>query len=109
MVPVRWRQRHNTQRERISATGSHSDSRLPASGFQSEVDNASPRVLPLMVDQFAMLRILAGLLLCAGSLAAQTTLIRLGTLVPKDSRWYELLVKMGEDWNKASGGKIKLD
>jgi TRAP-type transport system periplasmic protein len=62
-----------------------------------------------MVDNFAMLRILAGLLLCAAPLAAQTTTIRLGTLVPKDSRWYELLVKMGNDWNKASGGKIKLD
>jgi TRAP-type C4-dicarboxylate transport system substrate-binding protein len=56
-----------------------------------------------------MLRILAGLLAAAGTLAAQTTVVRLGTLVPKDSVWYELLVKMGEDWKKASGGKIKLD
>ena len=73
------------------------------------VDKAGPRVIPLMVDNFAMLRNLAGLLLCAAPLAAQTTTIRLGTLVPKDSPWYELLVKMGDDWNKASGGKIKLD
>src|SRR5260370_2468678 len=62
-----------------------------------------------MVDQLAMLRILAGLLLCAVPVAAQTTTIRLGTLVPKGSTWYDLLVKMGEDWNKAPGGKIKLD
>src|SRR5260370_9062909 len=62
-----------------------------------------------VVDQFAMLRILASLLLCAVPVAAQTTTIRLGTLVPKGSTWYDLLVKMGEDWNKASGGKIKLD
>jgi len=56
-----------------------------------------------------MLRISAGLLACAATLAAQTTVIRLGTLVPKDSVWYELLVKMGDDWKKSSGGKIKLD
>lgn len=28
--------------------------------------------------------------------------------MPKDSRWYEILVKMGEDWKRASGGKIEL-
>ena len=55
-----------------------------------------------------MLRILAGLLICAGAVSAQVTTIRLGTLVPKDSRWYEILVKMGEDWKKASNGKIQL-
>src|SRR5258708_3474709 len=56
-----------------------------------------------------MLRILAGLSIAAATLAAQTTVVRLGTLVPKDSVWYELLVKMGADWKKASGGKITLD
>lgn len=55
-----------------------------------------------------MLRILAGFLLCAATVSAQTTLIRLGTLVPRDSRWYEILVKMGEDWKKASNGKVEL-
>ena len=39
---------------------------------------------------------------------AQTTVIRLGTLVPKGSRWHEILLNMGEEWKKASGGKIEL-
>ncbi|HLJ47804.1 MAG TPA: TRAP transporter substrate-binding protein DctP [Bryobacteraceae bacterium] len=55
-----------------------------------------------------MLRILAALVFSAATVFAQTTVIRLGTLVPKDSRWYEILVKMGEDWKKASNGKIEL-
>jgi TRAP-type C4-dicarboxylate transport system substrate-binding protein len=55
-----------------------------------------------------MVRLLLALILCLGSLAAQTTVIRLGTLVPKDSRWHEILLAMGEEWKKASGGKVEL-
>jgi TRAP-type C4-dicarboxylate transport system substrate-binding protein len=54
-----------------------------------------------------VVRILFYLALCIGTLPAQT-IIRMGTLVPKDSRWHEILLKMGEDWKKASGGKIEL-
>ncbi|MDP8980471.1 MAG: TRAP transporter substrate-binding protein DctP [Acidobacteriota bacterium] len=36
------------------------------------------------------------------------TIIRLGTLVPKGSRWDEILLNMGEEWKKESGGKIEL-
>src|SRR5580698_8060599 len=50
--------------------------------------------------------VLLGVLLSA-SLSAQT-IIRLGTLVPKGSRWDEILLNMGEEWKKASGGKIEL-
>lgn len=32
----------------------------------------------------------------------------MGTLAPKGSRWHEILVDMGEQWKKASGGKIEL-
>lgn len=46
-------------------------------------------------------------LLCL-SLSAQTTIIRLGTLVPKGSRWHQILLSMGDDWKKASNGKIDL-
>ena len=53
-------------------------------------------------------RILISVALCAGALSAQTTIIRLGTLVPKGSRWHEILLTMGEEWKKASGGKIEL-
>ena len=45
--------------------------------------------------------------LLSASLSAQT-IIRLGTLVPKGSRWHEILLNMGEEWKKASGGKVEL-
>jgi len=54
-----------------------------------------------------MARILMVLLLATAALPAQT-IIRLGTLVPKGSRWHEILLQMGEEWKKASGGKIEL-
>src|ERR1700722_13380582 len=55
-----------------------------------------------------MLRVVLCCILLAVSLPAQTTIIRLGTLVPKGSRWHEILLNMGEEWTKASGGKIEL-
>jgi TRAP-type transport system periplasmic protein len=54
-----------------------------------------------------MARVVLVFLLAAVALPGQT-IIRLGTLVPKDSPWYEILVKMGEEWKKASGGKVEL-
>jgi TRAP-type C4-dicarboxylate transport system substrate-binding protein len=54
------------------------------------------------------MRLLLALALCLGSLPAQTTIIRMGTLAPKDSRWHQILLEMGEEWKKASGGKIEL-
>src|SRR5579885_2877629 len=55
-----------------------------------------------------MLRFIAALAFCAATLTAQTTVIKLGTLVPKDSPWYEILTKMGDEWKQESGGKIQL-
>ena len=55
-----------------------------------------------------VLRTLIILTFCIATLSAQTTMIRLGTLVPKNSRWCEILEAMGEEWKKASGGKIEL-
>jgi len=40
-------------------------------------------------------------------LAAQTT-IKLGTLVPKGSPWYDILKEMGEKWKTESGGSVQL-
>jgi TRAP-type C4-dicarboxylate transport system substrate-binding protein len=54
-----------------------------------------------------MARVIIALFLLAAALPAQTV-IRLGTLVPKGSRWHEILLNMGEEWKKASGGKIEL-
>ena len=55
-----------------------------------------------------MVRVALLCLLLSLSLPAETTIIRLGTLVPKDSRWHEILLKMGEEWKKASGGQVEL-
>jgi TRAP-type transport system periplasmic protein len=54
-----------------------------------------------------MIRVLIALLLCSVLLPAQT-IIRLGTMVPKGSRWHEILLNMGEEWKKASDGKVEL-
>jgi TRAP-type C4-dicarboxylate transport system substrate-binding protein len=39
---------------------------------------------------------------------AQTILIRLGTVAPQDSPWYEVINRMGQDWKKASNGRIEV-
>jgi TRAP-type C4-dicarboxylate transport system substrate-binding protein len=54
-----------------------------------------------------MARVLLAFLLATAALPAQTV-IRMGTLVPKGSPWHEILLNMGEEWKKASGGKIEL-
>src|SRR5260370_41273304 len=54
-----------------------------------------------------IIRVIAALLLCSAILPAQT-IIRLGTMVPKGSRWHDILLNMGEEWKKASGGKVEL-
>jgi TRAP-type transport system periplasmic protein len=54
-----------------------------------------------------MARVVLAFLLAAVALPGQT-IIRLGTLVPKGSPWHEILLNMGEEWKKASGGKIEL-
>jgi len=55
----------------------------------------------------------AWLLVCAllffsTAASAQTTIVRLGTLAPRNSRWHQLILDMGEKWKKASGGKVEL-
>ncbi|HTW63487.1 MAG TPA: TRAP transporter substrate-binding protein DctP [Bryobacteraceae bacterium] len=54
-----------------------------------------------------MIRVVVLGVLLTAALSAQT-IIRLGTLVPKGSRWDQILLNMGEQWKKASGGKIQL-
>jgi len=54
-----------------------------------------------------MARLLIAFLVATVVLSAQTV-IRLGTIIPKDSPWHSILLNMGEQWKKASGGKIEL-
>ncbi len=46
--------------------------------------------------------------LTAGSAAAQTVRIKLGTLAPQGSTWHQLLQQMAQEFSKASGGKVEL-
>ncbi|HUJ27277.1 MAG TPA: TRAP transporter substrate-binding protein DctP, partial [Myxococcales bacterium] len=55
-----------------------------------------------------MNRLALALLLAAGSASAQTVKIKLGTLAPQGSTWHQLLLQMGQDFAKASGGKVEL-
>jgi TRAP-type C4-dicarboxylate transport system substrate-binding protein len=56
----------------------------------------------------SMLRIAIALLTLASAASAQTIVIRLGTLAPRNSRWHQLILDMGDKWKKASGGKVEL-
>jgi TRAP-type transport system periplasmic protein len=49
-----------------------------------------------------------GFLALGCTLSAQTITIRMGTLAPRNSRWHQLLIAMGDKWKAASGGKVEL-
>ena len=47
--------------------------------------------------------------LCCFALPARAdVVIKLGTLAPNGSTWHTLLKEMGQKWEAASGGKVKL-
>jgi TRAP-type transport system periplasmic protein len=57
------------------------------------------------------LSFLAFALVLAGAAAparAQTVTIKLGSMVPDGSAWHGLLKQLGDEWSKASDGKVKL-
>lgn len=51
---------------------------------------------------------LAVLLACLAPAAGAQVTIKLGTLAPQGSTWHELLKELGQRWEQASGGKVKL-
>lgn len=57
-----------------------------------------------------MHRLALALTLAATSASAQTAPVRikLGTLAPQGSTWHQLLMSMGQDFSKASNGKVEL-
>ncbi|MFQ6021391.1 MAG: TRAP transporter substrate-binding protein DctP [Acidiferrobacterales bacterium] len=40
--------------------------------------------------------------------SARTVVVKLATVVPKDSTWYEYLTEIDEKWTEASDGKVRL-
>src|SRR5690242_2449059 len=56
-----------------------------------------------------MNRIALGLLFAATSASAQAPVrIKLGTLAPQGSTWHQQMIAMGQDFAKASDGKVEL-
>jgi TRAP-type C4-dicarboxylate transport system substrate-binding protein len=56
-----------------------------------------------------MIRIALAVLLAAASAHAQVPVrIKLGTLAPQGSTWHQLLMQMGQDFARESGGKVEL-
>src|SRR5947209_11010805 len=47
-------------------------------------------------------------LLFAAAPARADVVIKVGTLAPNGSPWHTLLKEMGQKWEQASGGKVKL-
>ncbi len=69
----------------------------------------TPRCRLLRYHSLSMVRAALARCLAPFSLPPRPNhLIRLGTLVPKGSRWHQILLNMGDEWKKASGGKIEL-
>jgi TRAP-type C4-dicarboxylate transport system substrate-binding protein len=66
------------------------------------------RLAALCQNALMVLRILIACAILLRTLPAQTTVIRLGTLVPKGSRWHEILQNLGDEWKKQSGGTVEL-
>jgi TRAP-type C4-dicarboxylate transport system substrate-binding protein len=52
--------------------------------------------------------LLAALLALATSTAQAQVTIKLGTLAPAGSTWHEILKELGQRWEQASGGQVKL-
>jgi TRAP-type C4-dicarboxylate transport system substrate-binding protein len=50
----------------------------------------------------------AALIALAASAAQAQVTIKLGTLAPAGSTWHEILKEMGQRWEQASGGQVKL-
>jgi TRAP-type C4-dicarboxylate transport system substrate-binding protein len=52
--------------------------------------------------------VLSALFALAGTRTAEAQKVKLGTLAPKGSPWFDGVKKTGERWEKASGGKVEL-
>jgi TRAP-type C4-dicarboxylate transport system substrate-binding protein len=55
-----------------------------------------------------MKRAAVSLWVLVAPLAAQTVLIKMGTVAPEGSPWHQILQQMGQQWQKISNGKVTL-
>ncbi len=51
---------------------------------------------------------LFGIWLASQPAHAQMMSIKMATLVPKDSSWHRILLECADQWNKLSGGKVRV-
>lgn len=59
-----------------------------------------------MNKKTAVLAVVLSLCICTSPAAALT--VKLGTVAPEGSPWHDALQEMGSEWQKISGGKIKV-
>jgi TRAP-type C4-dicarboxylate transport system substrate-binding protein len=84
--------------------------------FSSELTRAAPAARPSDADKEnravknpALAALAAAALLSAPAPAsAQPVVLKLGTLAPQGSTWHELLKDLGQRWEQASNGQVKL-
>ncbi len=62
--------------------------------------------MTLLISRAALFLLAACLLV--PSAPAQRVLIKMGTIAPDGSPWHQILVQMGQQWRKISGGKVTL-
>ncbi len=55
-----------------------------------------------------MIRSALGFLCLALALGAQPVPLKIATLVPQNSSWFRILKEMGDTWERASGGRVKV-
>ncbi len=68
---------------------------------------AAPRRSPLPFFARTLIALVLGLLLTPAAFA-QTITIKLATLAPEGTTWYNGLRQMGDRWSEISGGKVQL-
>jgi TRAP-type C4-dicarboxylate transport system substrate-binding protein len=63
-----------------------------------------------MTRMFRLALVAAGVAAAVPTLGAQPapTLIKMGTVAPQGSPWHDVLQQMGQDWQRLSGGRIRL-
>ena len=48
------------------------------------------------------------IVLCLSTLQARNVVVKMATLAPEGTDWHGMLIEMGQEWQKATKGKVKL-
>ena len=48
------------------------------------------------------------IVLCLSTLQARNVVVKMATLAPEGTDWHGMLIEMGQEWQEATKGKVKL-